>query len=407
MIRTIPASLACAFILTASAHTAHAEESITKQARVDESSSSARKAVELSVYAGGLFPASDHNFQDEAMAHQEIGTAPVLGLRAGYFPFRFIGAELEAGVGRTTSADDETLTLVSARAHVVLQLPYGRFTPFALAGAGRWWTRSSSLGNDADPVVHFGLGLKYALSERIGLRVDLRDSLSQATDTMEDESAHHPEILVGLSFNMRGQGKSPALVLSEPEREPEPAQVVAVPLDSDGDGVADTSDQCPQLAGIAPHGCPDQDNDGLIGAADKCPEHPETVNGFMDEDGCPDTKPAAVKQFEGAIEGITFRSGKAVIRRRSYPTLDGAIKVLEEYPSLRLRIHGHADSTGTAQANLTLSEKRAEAVADYFIAKGVDAARMETTGHGMTQAQSAETRAGRAQDRRIAFEIIR
>src|SRR5690606_21141679 len=63
--------------------------------------------------------------------------------------------------------------------------------------------------------------------------------------------------------------------------------------DNDGDGVPDTDDKCPNQAGVdAPQhtGCPvvDQDGDGMNDATDQCPTQPEDVDGFEDEDGCPD-----------------------------------------------------------------------------------------------------------------------
>jgi outer membrane protein OmpA-like peptidoglycan-associated protein len=74
--------------------------------------------------------------------------------------------------------------------------------------------------------------------------------------------------------------------------------------DRDADGVADSIDQCPGVAGVAPSGCPpaqtrdarvaqsgpdaDPDRDGVLGPADLCPNEPEDHDGFQDDDGCPD-----------------------------------------------------------------------------------------------------------------------
>jgi len=65
--------------------------------------------------------------------------------------------------------------------------------------------------------------------------------------------------------------------------------------DSDGDGIADDADDCPEMAedydGFEDDdGCPDEDNvgDGIPDTLDKCPNEPETVNGIKDDDGCPD-----------------------------------------------------------------------------------------------------------------------
>ncbi|MEO1332057.1 MAG: OmpA family protein [Myxococcota bacterium] len=179
--------------------------------------------------------------------------------------------------------------------------------------------------------------------------------------------------------------------------------------DADGDGVEDEDDACPNEAGELENGCPnlDKDNDGVPVPTDACPDEPETVNGYEDNDGCPDTVPEEIKQFTGTIKGITFRTGSAVIAVESYPLLDRAVSTLQEYPELRLRIVGHTDSTGSASGNQRISEQRANAVRDYFVKKGVAAERLEALGKGEeSPVASNETADGRAQNRRIDFELI-
>jgi uncharacterized repeat protein (TIGR01451 family) len=79
--------------------------------------------------------------------------------------------------------------------------------------------------------------------------------------------------------------------------------------DTDGDGLADDQDTCPQVAedkdGFQDtNGCPDENNDGdtLPDAQDKCPGQAETVNGFQDEDGCPDEAPAVDSDKDGLLD---------------------------------------------------------------------------------------------------------
>lgn len=75
-----------------------------------------------------------------------------------------------------------------------------------------------------------------------------------------------------------------------------------LPLDADGDGIADDADRCPvqpeDLDGFEDEdGCPELDNDqdGVADAQDKCPVEAETLNGIDDDDGCPDAAPDADK----------------------------------------------------------------------------------------------------------------
>jgi hypothetical protein len=114
-----------------------------------------------------------------------------------------------------------------------------------------------------------------------------------------------------------------------------------------------------------------------------------------------------VKKFTGAIKGIVFESGKATIRKESFPTLDAAVKVLAEYQALRLEISGHTDSTGTAERNLVLSKERAEAVKLYFTGRGIAAERIETRGAGPNEpVADNSTKEGRTMNRRIEFKLI-
>jgi outer membrane protein OmpA-like peptidoglycan-associated protein len=147
-------------------------------------------------------------------------------------------------------------------------------------------------------------------------------------------------------------------------------------------------------------GCPDRDNDGVADADDKCPD----ITGLKDHEGC---LPEAVAKFTGAIKGITFETGSAKILKASNKTLDAAVKVMEEYTSLRLRIEGHTDNVGLPENNMTLSQARADSVKAYFVGKGIDAGRLETAGYGDTKPkESNDTKAGKAVNRRIEFTVI-
>lgn len=99
----------------------------------------------------------------------------------------------------------------------------------------------------------------------------------------------------------------------------------------------------------------------------------------------------------------------AVIRQLSQGRLASAIIMLTNYPNLRLRIHGQADSLCSPDTNLTLSKKRAEVVRDYLVAQGIEPARIETKGHGATQSlEGGNCKQGnRPQDRWVEFELIR
>jgi outer membrane protein OmpA-like peptidoglycan-associated protein len=184
--------------------------------------------------------------------------------------------------------------------------------------------------------------------------------------------------------------------------------------DNDGDGIRDKKDRCPddpedEDGFEDSDGCPEKDNDqdGIVDKKDRCPNDPETFNKFDDKDGCPDDIPVEIKRFTGVIRGITFETNKAVIRLSSEPTLYDALKVFEEYPDLRIEIQGHTDNVGNDEFNLDLSQRRAEAVADWFYAHGVTYGRFRAVGYGETLPIAENTSdSGRAENRRVEFKLV-
>jgi outer membrane protein OmpA-like peptidoglycan-associated protein len=102
------------------------------------------------------------------------------------------------------------------------------------------------------------------------------------------------------------------------------------------------------------------------------------------------------------IYGINFDTDSDVIRDESKPTLDRIAAVLKGHPDWKLTVEGHTDSTGSAEHNRQLSQKRAESVKAYLQTAGIDAARLQAAGLGATKpVASNDTALGRAQNRRV------
>jgi OOP family OmpA-OmpF porin len=290
--------------------------------------------------------------------------------------------------------------LYTVRGHLVAQLGLGSITPFVLVGAGGLGVASPRevLGNDIDPALHFGGGLKFYLNRWVMLRLDVRDIVSYKQGVDEVFESHNLEALLGLGFTFGRKKDKDA------------------PRDRDGDGYWDTRDACPDEAGVAPDGCPipDTDGDGFLDPDDSCIPDPETRNGYLDSDGCPDEVPREVTRFVGVIKGITFDTDEATIRRSSLPILDEAVKVLSEYKDIRIEIAGHTDDTGERDHNLDLSKRRAEAVKKYLVDNGIDEGRIVTTGYGpdrpLEPIADGDTKATkkkkRANNRRTEFTIV-
>ncbi|MGM0597623.1 MAG: OmpA family protein [Myxococcota bacterium] len=106
---------------------------------------------------------------------------------------------------------------------------------------------------------------------------------------------------------------------------------------------------------------------------------------------------------------IHFKYAKAVLRSRSYETLDAVASILIEHPEvLKVRIEGHTDNHGSSSYNLKLSRKRAQAVKKYLVKQGVEASRLEVKGYGKNRPRYANISARlRRKNRRVEFKILK
>jgi len=103
---------------------------------------------------------------------------------------------------------------------------------------------------------------------------------------------------------------------------------------------------------------------------------------------------------------IRFETGKASIQKDSDAVLDNLTAIAMRCPEARIEISGHTDSVGTDDTNMELSRRRAEAVADYLTKAGIVSERLTAVGYGkMHPIGSNDTEEGRAQNRRIEFEV--
>jgi OmpA-OmpF porin, OOP family len=103
---------------------------------------------------------------------------------------------------------------------------------------------------------------------------------------------------------------------------------------------------------------------------------------------------------------IRFESGRAGIDPDSAGLLDRLIETALRCPTANIEIAGHTDTDGEDAFNQTLSEKRAQAVADYLVKAGMPASRFTATGYGSTQPVATnDTDEGKAQNRRIDFLV--
>ncbi len=116
-------------------------------------------------------------------------------------------------------------------------------------------------------------------------------------------------------------------------------------------------------------------------------------------------EPAAAPRF--VLDGVRFESGKAILTDDSHARLDTIVEYMTYKKSARIQISGHTDNVGKKKANKRLSQKRADAVRDYLVSKGIDASRIDTVGYGDERPIAPnDTPEGRQRNRRIeATEI--
>ena len=175
--------------------------------------------------------------------------------------------------------------------------------------------------------------------------------------------------------------------------------------DTDGDGINDEEDSCPTVAGVAKyHGCPipDRDGDGVNDEEDKCPDLP----GDKANNGCPIVKAEAVKRATYAAGHIYFATASYTLLRKSNKGLNDVVDLLKADSNLSLAVNGYTDNTGKPEKNQVLSEKRAGAVKKYLESKGVEPRRIVATGYGpLDPVADNKTPAGRAKNRRVELKL--
>jgi OOP family OmpA-OmpF porin len=153
----------------------------------------------------------------------------------------------------------------------------------------------------------------------------------------------------------------------KPEPIPVPAQKPAMDhnKDSDGDGVLDMLDECPNT----PLGTP------------------------VDKRGCPEIP---------NLTGVNFDFDKHSLTSEGKSILDAAVRILDNNPHVRVEIVGYTDSKGSDDYNQALSERRANSVSDYLETNGINSNRLLATGRGESQpVADNDTREGRAMNRRV------
>ncbi|HPR54703.1 MAG TPA: OmpA family protein [Deltaproteobacteria bacterium] len=357
------------------------------------------------------------------------------GLSLGYNFTEKLGAELSFNYVETDydgpitlqpidfNDDDASIYLyrLDLLYHITGILPE-MVVPYLAGGVGMstFDTDMKGVDSENDFILNYGAGLKYFLSRNMALRADVRHVL----DFDGGDTYNNLLYTAGLCFEFGGKGVEPELapvdsdgdgVTDDIDKCPNtPAGTVvdewgcpkkAAPGDSDGDGVTDDLDKCPNTpAGckVDKDGCPlDSDGDGVIDCMDKCPNTPKGVK--VDANGCP----PAVEQGAIIFRNIQFDLGKATLREESYPILDEVTDYMKANTGVKMEVQGHTCNLGSAAFNLKLSDQRANTVRNYLVENGVAADRLTAKGYGLTQPIAPnDNEENRAKNRRVEFKPI-
>ncbi len=313
------------------------------------------------------------------------------------------------------------------------------FSPFILGGISAVKTDYDNLANDDNTAaLAVGLGFLWNFGDsNFALRGDWRYRQEVAANEYKDQLA-----TLGLQIGLGGgtpksvdtDGDGVNDDLDQCPNTPLGASVDAngCELDDDGDGVVNSKDQCPNTpagAEVDSRGCAakDSDGDGVVDAKDQCPNTPAgarvDANGCeLDDDGdgvvnskdqCPNTKVGVRVDVNGCeitevieLPGVTFASNSDRLLPGAEQVLDDAAATLRKHSDLVVVVAGHTDSDGAAAYNESLSERRAKTVLNYLVDRGANAANLTARGYGEANpVADNSTAVGKAQNRRVELQI--
>jgi len=238
--------------------------------------------------------------------------------------------------------------------------------PYLTAGFGERRVKHPSDVDDL--MINAGGGVKYFLTDNLALRLDGR--YYEDMDKNGYDSSDFA-VLAGIHITFGAPKPEPMPIVQVAPKAPKPM----APADSDGDGVTDDRD--------------------------KCPNTPKGTK--VDKDGCPVVM--APQRMEIKVE---FDFDSAQIRPAYHAALGDVAAFMEKHPNAVATIEGHTDSTGPESYNQGLSERRSNSISDYLANnKKISADRLKTVGYGESRPVADNgTRDGRQRNRRVIAVII-
>ncbi len=354
----------------------------------------------LGVGAGMSVPLNNENFKDNfesdiaGSVWARYNMTHRWGLQLGYDRAEFNPSDESPIAHESMAMDNFSLMATLNFGH------FGGFSPYVGAGLGLGIMNRMTVSSEQaealglekrwyETTPKLRLGFDYALGKAMGVGFHVDWHYFQTEDD-EGPDLNNAQVLVPmLAFNYSFGARN------------------AAPSDSDGDGVSDKNDACPNTPSgttVDSTGCvvkkmSDSDGDGVADADDKCPSTPagKDVNAY----GC-----AAKEVFSVKLD-VKFDSGKAIVKSAYHDQIAQVGNFMKEHTGTTTEIEGHTDNTGKKSYNVWLSKKRAQAIRAYLIKEfGIDAGRLTAVGYGPDQPIADNgTRAGRAENRRVVASI--
>ena len=327
-----------------------------------------------------------------------------------------------------------------------------RVAPYFLFGFGYLGTEFKPGDSESELSTSVGAGFKWKLGEsNYSIRGEYRMRSASGTKAIDGSSGTLTDSLysVGVIYDFGGQATYSEDddtdgdgVLDIWDDCPNTEKGVEVssrgcPLrdlrtDADGDRVPDDQDDCPNTPVgqvVDQRGCSlDSDGDGVVTGRDRCPasrpgaqvdsfgcERDNDQDGVVDHlDECLNTRPGVRVDTKGCeitdiieLPGVNFQTGSDRVVDGVEDILRDVAETLNKYPEMEIEVAGHTDSVGLGDANYGLSERRAVTVRDILIRYGVEEFRIRATGYGESQPiDDNNTAEGRARNRRVELRIL-
>ena len=389
--------------------------------------------IEVMPIDNGNVPASTYGFEKNVLGQVVVGYKYGFGLRPEFelsLRRERVNSIVNADDGSTLDPKGTRLSTVSGFANLWYDaFPGWRIHPYVGGGIGihRFILNNaqtnalddvlvsvddgnisgaprSRKSDDARPGYQFGGGVIVDLWKGVAIGIDYRNvrTLGSAQFFAYREQPQ--------SF-LSGKYKAESLLLSVKYFFNQPPPAIPAPAEAPPEVVPVEQPQ-------------DTDGDGVVDGVDKCPDSPP--GSVVDETGCPPPPPPPPPKtcktpgpgekisLAGCgtgdnivLRGVNFDTNKATLTVNARTLLDDVAAELTAYPDIKVQVAGHTDSRGSAALNDSLSKRRATSVMNYLASKGVAANRMTSAGFGPNEpiADNA-TEEGRELNRRVELKIV-